>query len=154
MKNAQSSKVQPIFSFGGCMSISLNGMSALYPSWRKCSPSFHFCTVSVRIWNKVMSCLGIMGFPTSFSMLDSYSNYEILFVGRVKKEYRMIFWYLVGWCLWLVRNEIMFKGGVLNEKEFIYSVKIRSWNLFGAICNGSNQSSLELWFDNSSFCIN
>lgn len=62
-----------------------------------------------------MSWLGITGFPVSFSVLDHYSNYDF-FIGKVKNKFRMIFWYLVMWGLWLARNAIMFKGEILNEK--------------------------------------
>lgn len=61
-----------------------------------------------------------------------YISHRQLIRGNKMKKFRSLFWHATVWSLWLIRNEIIFKGGLVDFLAVLEQIKLRSWFWFSA----------------------
>jgi hypothetical protein len=58
-------------------------------------------------------------------------------VGKKGVKGMMIIWHAMMWCLWRVRNDVIFNNGVVDVEQLVDDIKRISWQWFiGRMASG------------------
>lgn len=83
---------------------------------------FFNCCFASGVWAKVGDSLGIL-FPVCDNMLDHFYSIGDECYGKKSKNVKYIIWLATCWCIWLVRNMILFKGDEANIESTVANIK-------------------------------
>lgn len=86
------------------------------------------CPVEARVWQSIFEWIGYGQLSTCVGVLDHLKAFGNLLKGKIKKNLCILFWLYVSWSIWLVRNEILFKGGHKGIIETVTLAKNLSWD--------------------------
>nr|KYP55738.1 hypothetical protein KK1_001963 [Cajanus cajan] len=85
------------------------------------------CEFSRNVWHNVFTWTGIrLELPSSLGHL--FFLLRSMFLDKVKRKWRDIFWHATIWVLWTNRNEIVFRNKTVSHFDFPYQIKIISWH--------------------------
>ncbi|XP_057443205.1 uncharacterized protein LOC130735120 [Lotus japonicus] len=115
--------------------------------------SFHVlfsCPFSMQIWQGCFQWLGCSLFQSN-TIREHFFQFRF---GTNKLQQRLShsIWLAAIWSLWLVRNDIFFRGGTAAIEVVLESIKRRSWQWNKANMRGFSYSSSD-WFLNPHLCI-
>jgi hypothetical protein len=74
-----------------------------------CDHLFFLCPFTHKIWNKVFEWLGVVNLVQNVGCVHFTSFSELLKPCRLKKV-RHLIWCATTWCIWSLRNNIIFRG--------------------------------------------
>jgi len=72
---------------------------------------------------------------------------------RIHKKCKSLIWLATTWCLWLMRNDILFKGRVGDVSVVTDSIKTLSWVWFSARNEAKTCFDFPYWCNNPLACL-
>lgn len=103
---------------------------------------FVHCPWLTSFWSAIFTWLGVdCARPTSIAQL--LINFGEGWCRKVVIEGCMMIWHAIMWCIWEIRNAVMFRNEAFDMLCLLDGVKICSWKWFLA----SNQSHLRSFSD-------
>ncbi|XP_058776651.1 uncharacterized protein LOC131650971 [Vicia villosa] len=111
---------------------------------------FFSCCVAAEVWNFIMEWVGVIFYPTNFSIPEHFLRFNSVLCRRDRNNLSSIFiWLSVIRAIWLVRNDIVFNGGAKGSREICFMAKMLAWEWFYAAFSGEFQlPSVISWMDN------
>nr|KYP70308.1 Putative ribonuclease H protein At1g65750 family [Cajanus cajan] len=112
---------------------------------------FLMCPMAFNIWLAVANWLEVaVVLPNSLTSL--YLYWTNLGIYKKRSQCFQVVWVSVIWLLWLHRNVIIFQQGVMDCKEVLDSIKLRSWKWITSSVPGCSFSYIS-WYYNPGLCI-
>ncbi|XP_057418457.1 uncharacterized protein LOC130712651 [Lotus japonicus] len=108
------------------------------------------CPVSYVIWQLVFRWLGVDSITAS-SPRDHFNRFKIGW-NNTQRRVALSVWFATVWNLWLVRNSIVFQGGLFNHESILELVKKQSW-AWAKVKVKEFSYSFYAWYTNSLLCI-
>lgn len=109
---------------------------------------FMRCKISSLIWSTKLDWMDLSGVPLFVSIVDNFILFDYSNIGRIKKRYRGLLWFVATWSLWISQNVILFKGDYLVINNVLSLVKSLSWDWFEISC----LSNVEMTYEDR--CLN
>nr|KYP71159.1 Putative ribonuclease H protein At1g65750 family [Cajanus cajan] len=112
---------------------------------------FLMCPMAFNIWLSVANWLEVeVVLPNSLTSL--YLYWTNLGIYKKSKQCFKVVWVSVIWSLWLHRNGIIFQQGVMDCKEVLDNIKMRSWKWIKSSVPGCS-FSYSNWYFSPRLCI-
>nr|KYP53045.1 Putative ribonuclease H protein At1g65750 family [Cajanus cajan] len=112
---------------------------------------FLLCPMAFNIWLSVANWLEVeVVLPNSLTSL--YLYWTNLGIYKKSKQCFKVVWVSVIWSLWLHRNGIIFQQGVMDCKEVLDNIKMRSWKWIKSSVPGCS-FSYSNWYFSPRLCI-
>lgn len=89
---------------------------------------FFSCSRVYGVWLAVYQQLGVSCVLHN-EVVPHYVQHGALFRGKRLKKIKFLIWHVVTWSIWLLRNTIIFRGGVFDFCGPMDLIKVRSWNV-------------------------
>jgi hypothetical protein len=90
---------------------------------------FFLCPFASYIWEAIFKWIGKSINPTQVGR-NHFNSFGALIKSRHSKRVRHLIWLATTWCIWRLRNKIVFNGGVPNVSQLVDEIKYYSWAWF------------------------
>jgi hypothetical protein len=94
-----------------------------------CDHLFFLCPFTHKIWTMVGEWLGVANFMQNVGCAHFTNFGALLKPGRLKKV-RHLIWCATTWCIWSLRNNIIFRGSSFSIDGLMDNIKTFSWLWF------------------------
>lgn len=109
------------------------------------------CPISSQIWFGISRWRGIL---TVFPATPREHMMQFPSLGRSKAQRlgELTIWMATIWCIWLMRNSILFNGAALDVEQVVEKSQFKAWQWVRTKVNGFSYSWFE-WKSNPALCI-
>lgn len=90
-----------------------------------------FCPMVEHVWSLIINWIGVEFPLTPPKVLVHLQNSDTSLKDKIPNKWRLMFSIVFFWSIWLVRNEIIFKGVSKGVSDIVFSAKCVSWEWFG-----------------------
>jgi hypothetical protein len=73
--------------------------------------------------------------------------------GKIDKRYQHIIWLATTWCLWHMRNNILFRGDCVNISSLVNQIVYTAWFWFIGRLRNNVDLAFSAWYNNPLFCL-
>ncbi|CAJ2637160.1 unnamed protein product [Trifolium pratense] len=114
-----------------------------------CSHIFYHCKFSQLVWSAIFKWLGC-----SITIGEEGLNHFFKCGDLVKgHRVRHLIWLTTNWCLWRLRNNIIFRGEVADVSKLIDNITAISWIWFSGRAGRKSTFSFADWCTNPIACL-
>ncbi|XP_058746316.1 uncharacterized protein LOC131619210 [Vicia villosa] len=113
---------------------------------------FMLCPMIQRLWRNIAQWLDI----DNFYAADCCSQLLIavnMLSGRIPTKRVAAIWLTAWWCIWKMRNNMIFNNAVFDSDELFYSIIWYSWWWLAIAAKDRIKCNLYEWFKNPLLCI-
>lgn len=87
------------------------------------------CAAVSRIWTVIIWLAVGFEFVLPFDIRNLYLQLGFYFPGRHFRRLRYMFWHVIVWCIWLMRNRVIFNGASTDFETLVSQIQSLSWRL-------------------------
>ncbi|KAK2457421.1 hypothetical protein QL285_004692 [Trifolium repens] len=114
--------------------------------------AFFKCSVTGTVWNSIFRWMGV-----NTIAFNSISHHFLLFgqltKGKKVKRLRHIIWLATTWCIWRERNNIIFRGALVNIPSLVNQIIYFAWFWLIGRQKINVEFSFQDWCNNPLDCI-
>jgi hypothetical protein len=100
------------------------------------------CSFSSTVWRKVLSWMGL-NLINSNSIQEHFLLFGDLIKSKANKKHRHIIWLATTWCIWRLRNNLVFREDRATIFSLVNQIIYMSWFWF----SGHLRSNVDIFFD-------
>jgi hypothetical protein len=90
---------------------------------------FLHCNVATSVWYRICQWLSqVVVIPPD--LLHSFAVFIGCGVGKKGRKGMMVIWHAVMWCIWRMRNDVIFNNGTVDVNQLVDDIKRISWQWF------------------------
>lgn len=109
------------------------------------------CPFADKVWINCYRWIGVNTALSGSCRLHLLQHYFVGFNAKQNELFKII-WFAETWSLWLIRNQIIFRGGMAKEDVVLEGAIIRAWHWATGRMKGF-QFSIYEWISQPELCI-
>ncbi|XP_058725463.1 uncharacterized protein LOC131596737 [Vicia villosa] len=106
---------------------------------------FLSCRVAKEVWLSIFDWVQVAGNFSSISVSDHLIWFVSVMSGGTRKNCKILIWLSVVRAIWLIRNDILFNGGLQGSREIVVVAKSLAWEWFCAVKHGQCSLTHDEW---------
>ncbi|CAJ2677955.1 unnamed protein product [Trifolium pratense] len=123
-----------------------------YMQMEDCSHLFFNCSFVKGVWETIYRWLG-QSLPTGLEGWNHFLSFGSLVKSRKGNRIRHLIWLATTWCLWKLRNNVVFNGDLPDASKLVDDIKTFSWFWFKGRFGRKSSFSFSEWCLDPIVCL-
>lgn len=122
----------------------------------ECETSSHIffhCQKSSSVWQEVLRWMRLY-FPNRLEHIDHFRAFEACSPNKHANIVNYLVWVVGMWCIWVYRNNVLFRRMDFNVSVVVIHIKRLSWGWFISKANRHSGFTISDWWSNLIRCLN
>jgi hypothetical protein len=113
-------------------------------SHEDCAHLFYRCSFVVTVWEAVFNWYG-KGLPTGAEGWNHFILFGDMIHSEKYERFKHLIWLAITWCLWKLRNNVIFNGANMSISSLLNDIKVISWTWVSGRHSIQSCNAFSLW---------